>query len=224
MTVDSFKDTDLKNTSLYLVGMMGAGKTTIGRKLATQLGYRFVDTDALIEQAAGQPISELFAQSGEATFRTLETQVLAQVSVYTRMVIATGGGIVTEPMNWSYLRHGVVIWLDVPVPVLVSRLSGDVTRPLLKGVDLTAKLEALLATRGSLYAQADVQVAYEGRSVVKTCDRILAALAQNIRLDPKVAAGQVTISHPLINPPADLLATEQQLLTRGVPIKPAPAE
>jgi shikimate kinase len=204
MTADSLENTDLKNTSLYLVGMMGAGKTTIGRKLATRLGYRFVDTDALIEQAAGQSIAELFAHSGEAAFRQLETQVLSQVSAYTRMVIATGGGIVTEPMNWSYLRHGVVIWLDVPVPVLVSRLSGDVTRPLLKAVDLTAKLEDLLAKRVSLYAQADVQIAYEGRSVTKTCDRILTALEQTIRPDPKLQADQVTVSQTSINPPVNL--------------------
>jgi shikimate kinase len=118
-------------------------------------------------------------------------------------------------MNWSYLRHGVVIWLDVPVPVLVSRLSGDVTRPLLKDVDLTRKLEDLLAVRARLYAQADVQVAYEGRSVIKTCDRILAALQQNIRPDPKELVDQVTVSQSSINPPAK---------TRGAPLPKLPTK
>lgn len=194
---------DLKRTNLYLVGMMGAGKTTVGRKLANRLGYRFLDTDALIEQTAGKPITELFAQAGEAAFRALETQVLAQVSAHTCLVVATGGGIVTQPMNWSYLRHGIVIWLDVPIPVLVSRLSGDTSRPLLKGlngVDATAKLETLLAERGDRYALADVCIAYEGRSVGKTCDRILSALQQSIRPDPKLAAGQVIINQTSINP------------------------
>ena len=206
---------DLKKTNLYLVGMMGAGKTTIGRKLANRLGYRFLDTDALIEQTAGQPIADLFARTGEAAFRTLETQVLAQVSAHTQLVVATGGGIVINPMNWSYLRHGVVIWLDVPVPVLVSRLSGDTARPLLKDVDITAKLEALLAKRGDRYAQADICIPYEGKSVGKTCDRILSAIQQRLRPDPKLAAGQVTVSQPSINPVADPTNSSATIQTNG---------
>ncbi|MGB7085641.1 MAG: shikimate kinase [Phormidesmis sp.] len=192
----------LKKTNLYLIGMMGAGKTTIGRKLANRLGYRFLDTDALIEQTTGQPITELFASEGEAVFRQLESQVLADVSAHTRLVVATGGGVVTQPMNWSYLRHGVVIWLDVPVPVLVSRLSGDSSRPLLANTDLSSKLESLMANREAQYAQADLRIAYEGRSVGKTCDRILEALQHSIRLDPKLSAGQVIVSQPSINPSA----------------------
>lgn len=191
---------DLKKTNLYLVGMMGAGKTTVGRKLAKRLGYRFLDTDALIEQTAGQPITDLFAQTGEAAFRALETQVLAQVSAHTQLVVATGGGIVTQSMNWSHLRHGVVIWLDVPVPVLVSRLSGDTSRPLLKDADITTKLEALLAERGDRYALADIRIAYEGRSIGKTCDRILSTLQQRLRPDPKLTAGQVP--QPNLNQPS----------------------
>lgn len=191
----------LKKTNLYIVGMMGAGKTTIGRKLANRLGYRFLDTDAIIEQTAGKPITDLFAQEGEAAFRELETQTLGEVSAHTRLVIATGGGIVTQKMNWSYLRHGVVIWLDVPIPVLVSRLAGDTSRPLLHDVEMNTKLETLMAQRGNLYRQADIHVLYEGRSVGKTCDRIIDALKENIRPDPKQAAGQVTINQTSINPP-----------------------
>ena len=206
---------DLKKTNLYLVGMMGAGKTTIGRKLAKRLGYRFLDTDALIEQTAGQPITDLFAQTGEAAFRALETQVLSQVSAHTQLVVATGGGIVTQLMNWSYLQHGVVIWLDVPVPVLVSRLSGDTSRPLLKDTDITTKLEALLAERGDRYAQADIRIAYEGKSVGKTCDRILSALHQRLRPDPKLATGQVTLSQTSINPVAGLANNPATIQTNG---------
>ena len=91
----------LKKTNLYLVGMMGAGKTTIGRKLANRLGYHFFDTDALIEQSTGQKVNELFAKEGEAGFREIETQVLAQISSHTNLVVATGGGIVTQQMKWS---------------------------------------------------------------------------------------------------------------------------
>ena len=191
---------ELKKTNLYLVGMMGAGKTTIGRKLANRLGYHFFDTDALIEQATGQKVTDLFASEGEAAFRKIETQVLSQVATHTNLVVATGGGIVTQQMNWSYLHHGVVLWLDVPVPVLISRLSSDTTRPLLKGVDLPTKLKDLMADRGEQYAQADIRIEYEGRSVGKTCDRIMAALESRLRPDPKLAADQIEINQTSINP------------------------
>lgn len=192
----------LKKTNLYLIGMMGAGKTTIGRKLANRLDYRFLDTDALIEQTAQKPITQIFAEDGEAAFRELESQVLAQVAKYTSVVVATGGGIITQQMNWSYLQHGVVVWLDVPIPVLISRLSGDTDRPLLQDVALSEKLNTLIEERGSRYAQADIRIEYEGRSVGKTCDRIIATLQQNIRLDPKLAAGTVVVSQASINSPA----------------------
>ena len=190
----------LKKTNLYLVGMMGAGKTTVGRKLANRLDYGFLDTDAVIERAAGKPISEIFATEGEAAFRQLESDVLSQVSAFTSQVVATGGGIVTKPMNWSYLRHGVVIWLDVPVPVLVSRLSGDISRPLLQDVDLTTKLEGLFEERHRLYELADVRVGYEGRSVGKTCDRIVAALQQIVRPEQRTAS-EIAINQTNINAP-----------------------
>lgn len=194
---------DLKKTNLYLVGMMGAGKTTIGRKLANRLGYHFFDTDALVEQATGQKVSALFANKGEAAFREIETQVLSQLASRTNLVVATGGGIVTQQMNWSYLHHGIVIWLDVPIPVLLSRLSGDTTRPLLKDVDLGTKLSDLMAKRKKLYAMADVRMGYEGKSVGKTCDRIITILQARLRPDPKVAAGQIEINQTNINTVVD---------------------
>ncbi|MBE9061572.1 shikimate kinase [cf. Phormidesmis sp. LEGE 11477] len=180
--------------------MMGAGKTTIGRKLANRLGYGFVDTDALIEQSASQKVSELFASAGEPAFRQLETQVLSQVSIYTNLVVATGGGIIIDQMNWSYLHHGVVIWLDVPIPILVARLSGDSSRPLLKDANLSNKLTELMAKRGDLYAQADIRIEYEGKSVGRTCDRILKAIQASIRPDPKLAVDQIQINQTSINP------------------------
>lgn len=147
---------DLKGVNLYLIGMMGCGKTTVGRILAQQLGYRFFDTDAVIEQAAGQTVSEIFATAGEAAFRQLETQVLAELSAYKRLAIATGGGIVLHPMNWSYLRHGVVVWLDASIDQLYDRLAGDTSRPLLQDPDPKGRLRSLLDQRRSFYAQADV--------------------------------------------------------------------
>lgn len=162
MTVDEYRRVNdfLKGTSLYLIGMMGAGKTTIGQLLAAKLSYRFFDTDAVIEQVTGLPIRELFAESGEAAFRTLESQVLAELSAYTRSVIATGGGIVLKRENWGHLRHGIVVWLDVPVAHLQQRLQGDRSRPLLQEPDPVAKLQTLLEQRQPLYTQADVCIRY----------------------------------------------------------------
>jgi shikimate kinase len=149
----------LQGLNLYLIGMMGTGKTTIGQVLAKELGYRFFDTDVLIERVAQKSINDLFAEEGETFFRNLESQVLGEVSVCTRSVIATGGGVVLRPLNWSYLRHGLIIWLDAPISLLVERLAEDNTRPLLKIDNLALKLETLLAERKSLYQEADLQIA-----------------------------------------------------------------
>lgn len=153
-------NTFLKGTNLYLIGMMGAGKTTVGRLLAAQLNYRFFDTDAVVEQVAGRSIREVFAQSGEAAFRQLESQVLAELCAYTRLTIATGGGIILKRENWGYLRHGIVVWLDVPIAQLQARLEADTTRPLLQQTDPVSQLQTLLEQRQPLYAQADVHLRY----------------------------------------------------------------
>ena len=149
----------LQGLNLYLIGMMGTGKTTVGQRLAKELGYRFFDTDVLIERVAQKSINELFAEDGETFFRDLESQVLGEVSACTRSVIATGGGAVLRPVNWGYLRHGLIIWLDAPISLLIERLAEDNTRPLLKIDDLSLKLETLLAERKSLYQEADLQIA-----------------------------------------------------------------
>lgn len=149
---------DLKGVSLFLIGMMGSGKTTVGRLLAAELNYQFFDTDALIEQLTGQTITEIFATAGEETFRHLETQVLAELSAYKNLAIATGGGIVLNPHNWSYLHHGLVIWLEVPEQTLAARLQGDRRRPLLAASNPQQQLREILAQRQPFYAQADLRV------------------------------------------------------------------
>ncbi|MDX2245015.1 MAG: shikimate kinase [Leptolyngbyaceae cyanobacterium bins.302] len=172
----------LQGLNLYLIGMMGSGKTTVGQVVAQQLGYQFFDTDAVIEQAAGQPITQLFAELGEAGFRALESQVLAELSAYTRLAIATGGGIVTRRENWSYLRHGVIVWLDVPLEQLQTRLQADTTRPLLQQGELTQRLQTLLEQRRSLYAQADVRVEFvPEESLDQLANRILQHIRQIIK-------------------------------------------
>ncbi|MFN6134255.1 MAG: shikimate kinase [Synechococcaceae cyanobacterium] len=149
----------LQGLNLFLVGMMGSGKSSVGRPLASALGYRFVDADQLLEQAAGRSITSIFASEGEEAFRALETQVLDAISPWQRTVVATGGGVVLRPVNWGYLRQGVVVWLDAPESVLLRRLRQDSTsRPLLAMPDPRQRLGELLEQRRPLYAQADLQV------------------------------------------------------------------
>jgi shikimate kinase len=164
----------LKGINLYLIGMMGAGKSSTGTALAGALGYQFFDTDTVLEAAVGQTIPEIFAQQGEAAFRQWETEVLAELSAYKQLVIATGGGIVTRQENWSYLHHGIVIWLDVPTEVLKQRLKGDMGRPLLQASDWERTLEWLQQEREHLYAQADVRVMVEaGEEIAAIATRTL---------------------------------------------------
>lgn len=171
----------LKGINLYLIGMMGAGKSSTGNALAHALGYQFFDTDTVLEAAAGQTIPEIFAQQGEEYFRQLETEVLAELSAYKQLVIATGGGIVTRPENWSYLHHGIVIWLDVPTDVLKQRLEGDMGRPLLQNNNWQSTLERLQQQRKSLYAQADVQVQVRpGEEIATIAARILGLVEARI--------------------------------------------
>lgn len=164
---------------------MGSGKTTVGQLLATQLGYRFLDTDVLIEQVTRRTIGDIFAQEGELVFRQVETQVLSQVAAFTHLTIATGGGIVLERMNWSYLQHGIVVWLSVPVEHLWQRLRQDQTRPLLQTPDPLGTLQRLYTERQALYAQADlcIQVS-EHETATQVAQRIVTELPAILKPQP----------------------------------------
>ena len=153
----------LEGVNVFLIGMMGSGKTTVGHLLASQLGYRFCDSDVVIEQVAGKTINEIFAESGEAAFRQIESQVLSELSSYTKLVIATGGGVVIKPINWSYLHHGLIVWLDASVEVLIERLKEDTTRPLLKQADPAQTLHQILEQRRGLYAEADLHIRIDAK-------------------------------------------------------------
>jgi shikimate kinase len=169
----------LNGVNIFLIGMMGVGKTTIGKLLAQEFEYQFIDTDEFIEQATGQSIPTIFAESGEAVFRQLETATLVQLSARTSKVIATGGGIVTTKENWSYLRHGVIIWLDASLDQLEQRLKEDTNRPLLQNVDLGQRLRQLSSDRQALYAQADIRITAEvGETAEEVTARVVSAIAQ----------------------------------------------
>ena len=174
----------LAGRSLYLVGMMGSGKTSTGRPLAERLGYGFVDADAVIEQAAGCSIPEIFERDGEEGFRKLESQVLSAISQRHSLVVATGGGVVTQPENWGLLHSGIVIWLDVVSDQLLQRLKADSTvRPLLQTTDPEAALNALLNKRRPLYAEADLTVVINDEAPETVADGILQLLPSLLK-DP----------------------------------------
>ena len=183
----------LQGLNLYLVGMMGAGKSAVGRPLAEALGYRFLDADDALQQVAGRTIPEIFASDGEAGFRDLETAVLGQIAGWHSLVVATGGGVVTRPENWGHMRQGVVVWLDAPPSLLLERLVADPTpRPLLTADNPSARLGELLGQRQPLYAQADLRVEQHGDGPAQVALQVLAGLPSILK-DP-AAAPQAPIS------------------------------
>ena len=176
----------LGGRSLYLVGMMGSGKTSTGRPLAERLGYGFVDADAVIEQVAGCTISEIFERDGEEEFRSLETQVMRSISQRHSLVVATGGGVVTRTENWGMMHQGIVIWLDVERRQLLQRLQNDSTqRPLLMTGDPAETLDEILKQRRPLYDEADLTVVIESESADVVADGIIQLLPQLIKDPPK---------------------------------------
>ena len=176
----------LGGRSLYLVGMMGSGKSTTGRPLAERLGYGFVDADAVIEQVAGCSISEIFERDGEEEFRNLETQVLRSISERHSLVVATGGGIVTRSQNWGMMHQGIVIWLDVERDQLLLRLQKDSTqRPLLQVNDPGEAVDEILSQRRPLYNEADLTVVIGTETADVVADGIIQLLPELIKDPPK---------------------------------------
>jgi len=157
----------LGGTSLYLVGMMGSGKSTIGNILSQALSYRFFDVDDLIEKSFNAPVKQLFEEQGEDAFRDIETSVMQELSQYTRSIVSTGGGAVLRRANWGQMHHGIVVFLNGTAGTLASRICGaqKEKRPLLKDVGdeqgLVDKLDAMLGDRINLYREADVEVVLE---------------------------------------------------------------
>lgn len=141
-------------SNLYLIGMMGAGKTTVGRQLAKRLDRRFVDADHEIEARTGVAVATIFEIEGEAGFRKREAQVIADLAQTRGLVVATGGGAVLDPQNRSAMREsGLVVYLEAAPKLLYERTRHDRNRPLLRVVDPLAKLTELHAVRDPLYRE-----------------------------------------------------------------------
>lgn len=140
--------------NIYLVGLMGAGKTTLGRALAKRLDYQFVDSDHEIEARTGVRLTTIFEIEGEEGFRKREAQVIAELATYKRRVVATGGGAVLRQENRDHLRSsGFVIYLDVPLSTLWERTRRDRSRPLLQVSDPLLRLQQLHLERDRLYRE-----------------------------------------------------------------------
>jgi shikimate kinase len=143
-----------RSKNVVLIGLMGSGKSTIGRLVAHSLGFEFVDTDHLISEAAHRNIPQIFAAEGEAGFRKRETEALRSLAGKQGHVIATGGGIVTVPENLPLLRQlGFVVWLNADPSTLYHRTAHSHDRPLLRNADPEGTLRELLEKRGPLYEQ-----------------------------------------------------------------------
>ena len=155
----------LAGRNLYLIGMMGSGKTVTGPPLAKKLGYGFVDSDVVIEQLASKSINQIFKDDGENTFRELETKVFQEISKHYQLVVSTGGGVVTRSENWGVLHQGVVVWIDPGRERLLARLQSDEKiRPLLKASDPLTALDQIIQDRQSFYNEADLRIAVTDES------------------------------------------------------------
>jgi shikimate kinase len=181
----------LPSRSIVLVGLMGAGKTKIGRRLAARLELPFFDSDEEIESAAGETIEEIFTNRGEAVFRDGERRVIARLLQGPVHVLATGGGAFMDPqMRRIIAQRGVSVWLRAELDVLFARVSRRTNRPLLKTPDPRAVLAELIARRHPIYGKADVTIDSGEGPPDATAGRAIAALARCERalLPPECAA------------------------------------
>jgi shikimate kinase len=175
--------------ALFLVGMMGAGKTTVGRRLARRLERPFVDADRELEARLGVPIPTIFELEGEAGFRRREAAIIDELTRREPIVLATGGGAVLDPANRAALHErGRVVYLRASVGDLWHRLRRDKVRPLLKAPDPRARIEELVRLRDPLYREVAHLVVDTGRQPVdQVVDAILARLAPSRRAAPAAA-------------------------------------
>lgn len=164
-----------------LVGLMGAGKSTVGRRLARRLSLPFVDSDVEIEEAAGASTAELFERYGEQDFRDGERRLVARLVDGSVRVIATGGGAFVDPRTRQLLNErAITIWLDAPVEVLAERTGRRDTRPLLRKGNRAETLARLAEQRGPMYSEAHIRIRSGNGAHSDVVDAILAALEDHL--------------------------------------------
>jgi len=168
--------------AIVLVGLMGSGKTTVGKRIAQELGFPFVDSDDVVASVAGKSVRDMFAQDGEAVFRRCESDAIKSVLVgrQSSVVLATGGGAVISSENRSLISEQAsnVVWLDASVDDLVVRTKQSAARPLLDG-DAAATLQSLSSQRSAWYEEvATVRIDTRGKTVAKVCSAVLEAIRE----------------------------------------------
>ena len=169
--------TERLDRPIVLVGLMGAGKSTVGRRLAKRLGLQFVDSDDAIEDAAGYSAAEIYERYGEADFRDGERRLVARLVDGNVRVIATGGGAYVDPSTRKLLNErAITVWLDAPVEILADRTGRRDTRPLLRNRDRKSTLEQLSEQRGPAYAEAHIRVRSGDGAHKDVVDSIISAL------------------------------------------------
>lgn len=160
--------------NIALAGFMGVGKSSVGRLVAADLQFEFVDTDEVIESRTGVTIPEIFAQHGEAAFRKFECDLVAEMAGWTGKVISTGGGLVVDPANLASLKaHSLVVCLWATPDTIYQRTRHQTHRPLLQAPDPLVKIRELLAVREAAYKQSDVLVNTEQRSIKEIAAHVL---------------------------------------------------
>jgi shikimate kinase len=175
------KLTDLLDRPIVLVGLMGAGKSTVGRRLARRLGLPFVDSDVEIEEASGVTTADLFERYGEHDFRDGERRLVARLVDGAVRVIATGGGAFVDPRTRQLLNErAITVWLDAPIEVLAERTTRRDNRPLLKKGDRAQILARLAEERRSSYAEAQIHIRSEGGAHGDVVEAIVAALRERL--------------------------------------------
>lgn len=164
--------------NVYLIGMMGSGKTATGKVLAALTGYRFTDLDDVIETREGRTIRAIFETRGEPFFRDLETASLNEASQQDRQIVSTGGGVVLRPENRERMKSGgSVVFLETSLPVLIKRLKGTSDRPLLRTPDWTRRLEELVKERLPLYREAASHtINTDGKTAAQAAEEIAVLL------------------------------------------------
>tara|TARA_Y100000994_G_C15553925_1_gene385297 strand:- start:13 stop:591 length:579 start_codon:yes stop_codon:yes gene_type:complete len=164
---------------ITLIGIMGAGKTTLGKRLAKQLNLEFFDSDLEIEDFAGCTIKTIFERQGEQAFRKIEQKVLAQLLSGSNRVIATGGGAFINPDTRLLIKEKTIsIWLKTSLNLAMSRVEGRDKRPLLNNVDIRKKLDQIINQRNPIYAEADITIDSENIPHDQMLNRLLYALAE----------------------------------------------
>lgn len=168
---------------LVLVGMMGAGKTTVGRRLANRLNRKFVDSDAEIEKAAGMSIEDIFSLRGEDEFRSGEAKVIARLLKSENIVLGTGGGAFMSPQTRDLIKNEAIsVWLKAEFEILFARVSRRSNRPLLKTANPRETLQKLMDTRYPIYAEADVTMLSRDVPHDVIADEIVTTLLAHLRV------------------------------------------